>query len=75
MRYSRCRNRAIVDVGLSVGVSVTVSVSFNKVRVVVVLSYFYKTYLLYWMVYQVRTTMRSLNMMARKCIVWWSSDP
>ena len=26
MRYSRCRNRARVDVGLSAGISVTVSV-------------------------------------------------
>ena len=35
VRYSRCRNRASVDVGLSVGISVTVGVSSNKVRVVV----------------------------------------
>ena len=25
VRYSRCRNRALVDVGFSVGISVTVS--------------------------------------------------
>ena len=36
VRYSRCRNRAKVDVGLSVEISVTVSVPSNKVRVVVV---------------------------------------
>ena len=35
VRYSRCRNRASVDVGLSVGIIVTVGVSSNKVRVVV----------------------------------------
>ena len=34
--YSRFRNRARVDVGLSVGISVTVRFSFKKVRVVVV---------------------------------------
>ena len=34
--YSRCRNMARVDVGLSVGIGVTVSFSSNKVRVVVV---------------------------------------
>ena len=38
MRYSRCRNRARVDIGLSVGFSVTVSVPSNKVRVVIVLT-------------------------------------
>ena len=38
MRYSRCRNRARVDVGLSVGISVTVCVPSNKVRVVIVLN-------------------------------------
>ena len=36
VQYSCCRNRARVDVGLSVGISVTVSVPSNKVRVVVV---------------------------------------
>ena len=36
MRYSRCCNRARVDVGLSFGISVTVSVPSNKVFVVVV---------------------------------------
>ena len=36
--YSRCRNRARVDVGLSVGISVTVSVPSNKVLVEVVLT-------------------------------------
>ena len=36
VRYSRSRNRARVDVGLSVGISVTESVPSNKVRVVVV---------------------------------------
>ena len=35
VRYSRCRNRAKVDVGLSVEISVTVSVPSNKVRGVV----------------------------------------
>ena len=35
-RYSGCRNRARVDVGLSVGNSVTVTVPSKKVRVVVV---------------------------------------
>ena len=35
VRYSRCRYRARIDVGLSVGISVTVSVSSNKVRVIV----------------------------------------
>ena len=34
--YSRCRNRARVD--LSVGISVNVSVPSNKVRVVIVLT-------------------------------------
>ena len=38
VRYSHCRNRARVDVGLSVGISVTVSVPSNKVRVVIVLT-------------------------------------
>ena len=38
VRYSRCRNRARVDVGLSVGISVTVCVPSNKVRVVIVLN-------------------------------------
>ena len=38
VRYSRCRNRATVYVGLSVGISVTVSFPFNKVRVVIVLT-------------------------------------
>ena len=38
VRYSRCRNRARVEVGHSVGISVTVSVPSNKVRVVVVLT-------------------------------------
>ena len=33
--YSRCRNRARVDVGLSVGISVTVSLPSNKVRVII----------------------------------------
>ena len=37
VRYSPCRNRARVDVGLSVGISVTVSVSSDKVLAVVVL--------------------------------------
>ena len=37
VRYSRCPNRARVDVGLSVGISVTVSVPSNEVRVEVVL--------------------------------------
>ena len=36
MRCSRCRNRARVDVGLSVGISVTLSVPLKNVRVVVV---------------------------------------
>ena len=36
VQYSCCRNRARVDVGLSVGISVTVSVPSNKVRDVVV---------------------------------------
>ena len=36
VRYSRCRNRARVDVGLSAGISVTMSVPANKVRAVVV---------------------------------------
>ena len=36
VRYSRCRNRARVDVGLSVGISVTLSVPSKNVRVVVV---------------------------------------
>ena len=35
-RYSRCRNRARVDVGLSVGISVTAGVPSSKVRVVVI---------------------------------------
>ena len=34
--YSRCRNRARVDVGLSVVISVTVSLPSNKVRVVII---------------------------------------
>ena len=38
VRYSRCRNRARVDVGLSVGISITVSGLFDKVCVVVVFS-------------------------------------
>ena len=38
VRYSRCRNRARVDVGLSVGISVTVTVPSNKVRAVIVLT-------------------------------------
>ena len=38
VRYSYCRNRARVDIGLSVGISVTVSVPSNKVRVVIVLT-------------------------------------
>ena len=38
MRYNRCRNRARVDAGLSVGVNVTVGVSSNEDRVVVVLT-------------------------------------
>ena len=38
VRYSRCPNRARVDVGLSVGISVTVSVPSNKARVVIVLT-------------------------------------
>ena len=37
VRYSHCRNRARVDVGLSDGTSVTVSVPSNKVHFVVVL--------------------------------------
>ena len=37
VRYSCCRNRTRVDVGLSVGISFTVSVPSNKVRVVIVL--------------------------------------
>ena len=36
VRYSRCCNRARVDVRLSVGISVTVSVPSNEVRVIVV---------------------------------------
>ena len=36
VRYSRCPNRAIVNVGLSVRISVTVSVLSNKVHFVVV---------------------------------------
>ena len=36
VRYSRCRNRARVDVGLSVGISATVSFPSNKGRAVVV---------------------------------------
>ena len=35
-RYSRCRNGARVNVGLSVEIDVTVSISSNKVRVKVV---------------------------------------
>ena len=35
-RYSRCRNEARVNVGLSVEIGVTVSISSNKVRVEVV---------------------------------------
>ena len=35
VRYSRCRNRARVDVGLRVGINVTVSVPSNKVRIVI----------------------------------------
>ena len=38
VQYSRCRNRARVDVGFSVKISVTVSVLSSKVRVVVVLT-------------------------------------
>ena len=38
VRYSRCGNRARVDVGLSVGINVTVSVPSNKVLVVIVLT-------------------------------------
>ena len=34
MQYSHCRNRAGVNVGLSVGIGVTVSVLSDKVRVV-----------------------------------------
>ena len=36
--YSRCRNRARVDVGLSVGISTTVGIPSNKLRVVIVLT-------------------------------------
>ena len=36
VRYGRCRNRARVNVGLSVVLGVTVSVSSTRVRVVVV---------------------------------------
>ena len=36
VRYSRCCDRARVDVGLSVGISVTVGVPSNKVCVVIV---------------------------------------
>ena len=36
VRFSRCSNRARVDVGLSVGISVTESFSSNKVSAVVV---------------------------------------
>ena len=36
VRYSRCRYRARVNDGPSVGIGVTVSVSSDKVRVVVV---------------------------------------
>ena len=36
--YNRCRNRARVDAGLSVGVNVTVGVSSNGDRIVVVLT-------------------------------------
>ena len=38
VQYSRCRNRARVDVGLRVGINVTVSVPSNKVRIVIVLT-------------------------------------
>ena len=38
VRYSRRRNRARVDVGLSVGISVIVTVPSDKVRVVIVLT-------------------------------------
>ena len=38
VRYSRCRNRTRVDVGLRVGINVTVSVPSNKVRIVTVLT-------------------------------------
>ena len=38
VRYSRRRNRARVDVGLSFGISVIVSVPSKKVRVVIFLT-------------------------------------
>ena len=43
VRYSRCRNRARVEVGLSFGVSVTLSVSSTRFLIVVV--FFQKRFL------------------------------
>ena len=36
VRYSRCRYRARVEVGLSVGINATVSVPSNEIHVVLV---------------------------------------